>query len=172
MNRVAIVGVLAAFILILVIVADADLRKQKIPGRRAGLWGCSSILIVLAGLAILLIPDPFGEMELQVRRVERHELSLDSLAASVARFVAKDPNQRQQWMVRKLIDASIPGSEPLIVAVFRGYAGHNKEVAEDLLNSGNVQLADSALAWAREWGLAVEKRSGNAHAKWRGSPAR
>lgn len=172
MNRVAIAGSLAAFLLIIVLMADADLRKQKIPGRRAGLWGCSSILIVLAAVAILWIPDPFGEMELQVRRAQEHALSVDSLAASVARFVAKDPNRRQQWTVRKLIDASIPRSESLIVAVFHGYAGHNKEVAEDLLNSGNAQLADSALAWAREWGLTVEKHTGNARATWRGAAAR
>ena len=67
-----------------------------------------------------------------------------------------------------LILSSVPGSEVMIVRVFRALPNDKtKEGAEILLNSGNPVLGDEAERWASEHGYTIRKAPGGTGARWK-----
>ncbi|MBI4911367.1 MAG: hypothetical protein HY823_01395 [Acidobacteria bacterium] len=78
-----------------------------------------------------------------------------AMEAELLRYAASGW-RRGDTVVRCLIQASVPGSEPLVIAVLRQAKGEEqKGIALLMLRSGNSALVEAATSWASGAGYSV-----------------
>ena len=125
-------------------------------------------LVVLIGISLVQNFREGLEFQALLRPVQEGRTTPTQIEPAVLAYLERT-NDRQVVVVESLIKASIPGSEDLILAVMHKFGGHDREILEMLVNSGNPRLEQEARAMIASRGYKVETNPGSPRARWKGT---
>jgi len=138
--------------------------KAKNPKEALKYSGWALFVFFLAGILGYVIYDDAKKSQIINNSIETFNNTKDS-TKSIAILDAYFPSE-VHTVIKKIIEKSAPGTEPLIIAILEKYG--DKYIADKLLNSNNSKLQEAASNWASRHGYVIEKRTTiSKYPKWR-----